>query len=149
MVDGQAKVPIKEESKPSDVDKKILKLKYDIRGHFDAIRGLHYVEPMHLMASVAEDSQIKLWNLKNIQKDFETNNGYIEPFFSLRGHKGQVYTLTGAVQHVSEETEGVKNANKLLFTAGSEGLIKVWHIPEFPKDTDKYPQTGGRNYQVG
>jgi len=35
-----------------------------------------------------------------------------------------------------------------LFTAGKDAVIRVWNMPPFQAD-DKYPQTDGRNYQVG
>ena len=38
--------------------------------------------------------------------------------------------------------------NKLIFTAGAEGLIKAWNLPSLPKD-EKYPQTNGRSFCVG
>ena len=38
--------------------------------------------------------------------------------------------------------------SKLIFTAGVDGQIRVWNIPQFQKE-DKYPTTGGRNFCVG
>lgn len=36
---------------------------------------------------------------------------------------------------------------KLLFSAGMEGIIRVWTIPDITDE--KYPTTGGNNYCVG
>lgn len=48
---------------------------------------------MQVIASTSEDCLVKLWNIKNIQKDWETSKGFIEPFFSFRGHKGPIYSI--------------------------------------------------------
>jgi len=45
--------------------------------------------------SVADDSQIKLWNLKNIQKQFDSEKGQLESFATLRGHTGALTSITG------------------------------------------------------
>lgn len=43
-----------------------IQTKFDIRGHFDAIRDMIYVNQLSVLATVADDCQIKLWNFKNI-----------------------------------------------------------------------------------
>lgn len=47
-------------------DKVSLTLKYDIRAHFDSVKGVHYVQQHDMLASVSSDCQVKLWNIKNI-----------------------------------------------------------------------------------
>lgn len=44
---------------------------------------------------------------------------------TLRGHKGPLMSITGP-----EQNNESPNANRLLFTAGVEGDIRVWNIPE-------------------
>jgi WD40 repeat protein len=60
---------------------------------------------------------------------------------TLRGHSGPIYSITG-----SSRTD--KSLAKILFTAGDEGSIRIWNIPELPKD-EKYPELKGRNFMVG
>ena len=50
---------------------------------------------MNIIATVADDSQVKLWNLKNIQKQFESEKGQLESFATLRGHAGSLTSITG------------------------------------------------------
>lgn len=39
---------------------------------------------------------------------------------------------------------------RLIFSAGSEGKIRVWNVPEFQGDKEEfYRATNGVNYQVG
>ena len=143
-VDGQALPPIKANSEtaaPSDVEP-MIKPKYHIRGHFDSVRGVHYSQSHQVMASASDDCQVKLWNIKSIQKDYETSNGFLEQYMTLRGHTGPLMSITGPKQVSDEKVE------RLLFTAGTEGVIRVWNMPDSQVD-EKYPQTSGRNYCVG
>ena len=84
------------------------------------------------MASASDDCQVKLWNIKTIQKDYETSNGFLEQFMTLRGHTGPLMSITGPKQSSDSKVE------KLLFTAGSEGAIRVWNMPDQSID-EKYP----------
>jgi hypothetical protein len=61
---------------------------------------------------------------------------------TLRGHTGPLMSITGPKQVSDEKVE------RLLFTAGTEGVIRVWNMPDSQVD-EKYPQTSGRNYCVG
>ena len=115
--------------------------KHEIRAHFDGVRGVYYSATLDMMASVSEDCQIKLWNIKNA-KD---SSSLIEPVATLRGHTAPILSITGPKMHTNESDEALA---RLIFTAGMDGAIKVWSIPDFPKD-DKYPQTDGRNFCVG
>ena len=36
----------------------------------------------------------------------------------------------------------------MLFTAGSEGIIKAWNVPKLDND-DKFPTTNGNSFCVG
>ena len=92
---------------------------------------------MQVLASISDDCQVKLWNIKSIQKDHESSNGFIEQFMTLRGHSGPIMSITGSQQ----------DTDKLLFTAGQEGIIRVWNAPENAGD-EKFPTTNGRNHCV-
>jgi WD40 repeat protein len=49
----------------------MIKPRYDIKGHFDQIRDMFFMDQIHVLASVSEDCQVHLWNLKNICSDTE------------------------------------------------------------------------------
>ena len=52
-------------------------------------------------------------------------DGNPEPYLTLRGHTGPLLAIEG----VNGERESNENAD-ILFTAGVEGTIHVWHIPK-------------------
>ena len=79
----------------------------------DVVRGVHFLP--ETLASISEDCTVKLWSLRGIEHQFEDTEGNIEPFITLRGHTGPLFAVTGS--------------NRLLYTAGSEGIIKVWSVP--------------------
>lgn len=68
---------------------------------------------------------IKIWSLNNV--NFSSTNSDIEPYLVLRGHTGPLYSLA-----VSPD-----NSN-LIYTAGNEGIIKIWKVPR----PDEVPQYG-------
>lgn len=55
---------------------------------------------------------IKLWNLQDIEQNWNAANGNLEPIITLRGHTGQILSAT--------------NRNDLLFTGDKVGVVKVW-----------------------
>lgn len=96
IVDGSKL--IKQASKEQNGD--IIQLRYDIKAHFDVVREMFYLEQMHVLASVSEDCQVHLWNLKNIATDSDkiispSENLHLESYQTLRGHKGPLYAITG------------------------------------------------------
>jgi WD40 repeat protein len=117
-----------------------VKPKFDIRAHFDSVRDMIYVNQLNIIAHVADDSQIKLWSLKNIKKQFDSEKGQLESFATLRGHKGALTSITGPSL---QNTDVSRNVSKLIFTAGHEGIIRAWNIPEFRGSDEKYPTTNG------
>jgi WD40 repeat protein len=58
---------------------------------------------------------IKLWNLQEIDQNWNAANGNLEPYITLRGHTGQILSAT--------------TRNDLLFTGGKDGVVKVWQLP--------------------
>ncbi len=72
---------------------------------------------MEILASVSEDCTVKLWNLQNIDQIYGETEGNIEPYITLRGHTGPLFSVCG-------------KKGSVLFTGGSEGVIRVWDLPE-------------------
>jgi len=53
----------------------------------------------------------------------------------MRGHTGPLFAVTGS--------------NNLLFTAGSEGQIRVWNCPQESEVTPYGDTKDGKNYCIG
>ena len=68
---------------------------------------------------------VKLWNLHDLEKKVTDTDGNPEPYLTLRGHTGPLLAIEG----VNGDRESNENAD-ILFTAGVEGTIHVWHIPK-------------------
>ena len=152
VIDGSLPVALNANEAAPSGNQSALQHKYLIRGHFDSVRGMHYCQSLQVIASASDDCQVKIWNIKGIQKDHEVSEGFLESYITLRGHTGPLMSITGTRLQArnpqgDNQSEGEK-INRLIFTAGGEGVIRVWNIPEAVKD-DKFPQTDGRNYCVG
>ena len=76
------------------------------------------------MASISEDCMVKLWNLNELEKKYVETDGNPEPYLTLRGHTGPLLAVTG----LAENRKGADNEN-LIFTADTNGNIKVWNTP--------------------
>ena len=128
--------------------------KFTIKSHYGMVTDMHYSPQLGVLTSVSDDCQVHLWNLGQLQKAdvSEVSFHKEQPFFSLRGHKKAVYSVAGVNltndDDTSLATPGKSQVDKLIFTAGQEGLIKIWMIPTFEK-YDKFPLTNGRSYCVG
>jgi len=70
---------------------------------------------------------IKVWCLNGI--DFSNNQADLDPYLVLRGHTGPLFSLA-----VSPDDSNI------IYTAGNEGLIKIWKIPK-PEDISLYGDT--------
>lgn len=174
MINNAAKAPEEEAAAGSQValvngsvlvkqgkDEKdeMVKLRYNVKGHFDSVREMFYLDQLHVLASVSEDCQVHLWNLKNIATESDRivsshEQLNLESFCTLRGHKGAIYSVTGihgvgALKGDSADTEKHSSLDRVLFTAGQEGVIKVWSTPNDQRKDDKYPVTKGVTYQIG
>ena len=84
-----------------------------------------------MLVSVSEDCMVKLWDIKGLKSDQE----YIEPVHTYRGHSSPLFAVTSNRGRVPEET--------LIYTAGKEGVIRIWKVPKPSKEL--YPQTNGEN----
>jgi len=75
----------------------------------------------------------------------------LKTYNTLRGHRGEVYTVAALNSSANKDESSDKNANKInildriIFTAGEEGIIKVWQVPPAPKKEDKYPPTNDQS----
>ena len=114
-----------------------LEKKSALLSHMDSIRGLTYLDKDQLLASVSEDCLVKLWNLKEIRQNWQSES--IEPFLTLRGHTAPLIAICQSNGTAKE---------RLIYTAGAEGHIRVWDIPD-PSKVVPYGPTDGKNYCVG
>lgn len=81
---------------------------------------------------------IKLWNVKNFVSS--SVNSQIEPYFCFREHTGPLFAVHGF--------KSPENAsNSIIFTAGSEGIIKCWNIPDSGQ-IDSYSPTEKHNFYL-
>jgi striatin 1/3/4 len=103
----------------------------------DSVRGLAYFDTEQILASVSEDCLVKLWDIKDIKKNF--NAEAIEPYFTLRGHTAPVFAIC--------KNNGLSK-EKYIYTAGEEGQIRVWEVP-LSSQILPYGKTEGRNFCIG
>ena len=61
----------------------------------------------------------------------------MEPYLSLRGHTGPLYSVA-----VSPDDSNI------LYSAGNEGIIKVWKIPKIEEVT-QYGESDEVNHHIG
>ena len=105
----------------------------------DIVRGLLFVPSIDTMASISEDCTVKLWSLKNLDQVYGETEGNPEPYITLRGHTGPLFAVAGP--HPTHK--------RLMFTAGMEGVIRVWNLPAF-NEVNEYGNTfDGKNYCIG
>lgn len=94
----------------------------------DIVRGIQFVPAVDAMATISEDCMVKLWNLSEMDRKYAeastAENLRMEPYMTLRGHTGPLLCSAS----VTDSGRDTKNKN-LLFTAGIEGIIRIWSIP--------------------
>ena len=94
------------------------------------------------MASISEDCTVKLWSVKNLDQQYSETEGNLEPYITLRGHTGPLFAITAP-------THNHNNYGRVIFTAGSEGAIRVWNLPAI-NEVNQYGDTyDGKNYCIG
>jgi WD40 repeat protein len=106
--------------------KKVLIPRVSLRSHFDSIRELKFCANDQLMASVSEDCMLKLWDAKAFKNVSHYNDSMIEPLHTYRGHTGPLFALT--------TNRGNQQDDTLIYSAGSEGVIRVWKVPKLIKE---------------
>lgn len=95
------------------------------------------------MATVSEDCTVKLWSLKGIDHLYGETDGNLEPYITLRGHTGPLFAVTNAGTNPNPKLK------KVLFTGGSEGVIRLWGLPAI-NEVNQFGDTfDGRNYCIG
>lgn len=115
-----------------------INLRHEFNVHLDSVRGVQFIGSLDCMASVSEDCTVKLWDLKLMHKNMTDGFGKgiefkSDPYFTLRGHTGPLFKITGSSIN-----------DTIIYTAGNEGIVKIWKVPEredvdiFGPDQDKY-----------
>jgi len=99
-------------SHPVQEERVELAIQHQFRSHMDVVRGIHFVSEIESLVTVSEDCTVKLWSLKGLEVD-------AEPYVTLRGHTGPLFAVAG----------GHPQHKRVVFTAGSEGSIRVWNLP--------------------
>ena len=94
--------------------------KFQLKSHLDSVRGLLFVQNIDTMVSISEDCTVKLWSLKGLEQQYEETEGNPEPYITIRGHTGPLFSITGPNN----------SHDKVIFTAGSEGVIRAFNIPQ-------------------
>jgi WD40 repeat protein len=111
----EEKVPEIEVSGPEEAKSRRTWLSKSVfRSHVDAVRGVYFTNREEILVTASDDLTLKLWDVGCISRF--TDSMTHESYFTMRGHKGPIFALTG----------GVVGSDQLLFRAGSEGVIKVW-----------------------
>ena len=110
-----------------------------LKSHMDVVRDAQFSCNLNYLVTVSEDCMVKLWDIKGLKKNTFPHPIRIEPCFCYRGHTGPLFTLCIG--------SGLQQCEHFFYTAGSEGIIRIWTIPSI--DGGRYPQTNGKNYCVG
>eukprot|EP00826_Nyctotherus_ovalis_P025819 TRINITY_DN2002_c0_g1_i2.p1 TRINITY_DN2002_c0_g1~~TRINITY_DN2002_c0_g1_i2.p1 ORF type:complete len:212 (-),score=27.47 TRINITY_DN2002_c0_g1_i2:710-1345(-) len=110
-----------------------------LRSHMDSVRDVQFSCNLNYLVTVSEDCMVKLWDIKALKKTTYPHPIRIEPCFSYRGHTGPLFSVCVG--------SGLQETSHFFYTAGSEGIIRIWGIP--PVDGSRYPLTNGKNYCVG
>ena len=78
------------------------------------MRKLYFCDDKNLLVSVGEDCLVNIWDVKSIM--FHSSEVRYHPLLTMRSHFAPLFTVTGFTTP--------KHQN-YIFTAGSEGIIKV------------------------
>mmetsp|Transcript_33522 Transcript_33522/g.58726 ORF Transcript_33522/g.58726 Transcript_33522/m.58726 type:complete len:560 (+) Transcript_33522:53-1732(+) len=106
------------------------------KSHVDAVRGIHFTQREEILVTASDDYTLKMWDISGLAKF--TDSTVHEPYFTMRGHRGPIFSLTGCAI----------GSDQLVFTAGSEGVIKIWQI-KGPSEVDTYGEYPDRSLNVG
>jgi striatin 1/3/4 len=78
----------------------------------DGVRGLHFIPNSGALVSASEDCTIKVWDMQGI------HDNDLEPYVTLRGHVGQIMSLTGIEANAQSSP-----LNDMVFSGGVNGQI--------------------------
>ena len=133
-------IPKAETLKISIFEEKSIKKSWDmkiaLKSHMDAVRSLYFTQKEGILASASEDCSIKLWDISSFEGFNE--NTQLESYYSLRGHRKSIFTITG--NSVGDE--------QLLYSAGEEGIIRIWELLP-PSKANDFEQAREKSYCVG
>ncbi|KAL4449253.1 hypothetical protein ABPG74_015635 [Tetrahymena malaccensis] len=124
--------------------KKIWNPKCTLRSHLDGVRGLFFTAVDPILVTASEDCLIKLWDIRQFKDSHE--NSFLQPYYTIRGHTGQIFALTGNQQQV-DSTINYQCYN-FIFSAGIDGVIKAWNLP-LPEEIDALGPSEGKSVSVG
>jgi hypothetical protein len=98
---------------------------------------------------------MKLWDVRAIRRQMSEDDKLIEPHHTFRGHTGPLFALTA---NNSQERD-----TSFLYSAGSEGIIRIGRVPPSKKsykesdqrfgygfnESDDFDLSDGKNFCVG
>jgi WD40 repeat protein len=126
---------------------------YNLKTHLDTVRDGAFLPNLDQAVTVSEDCTIKLWDLKNIDQDekqltedikynfiqdgseFAGDPNSFYSYCTLRGHTG----IITKVEVDKTTSESDPQAESLFYTAGIEGIIRVWKTPR-PEEINQFGQ---------
>ena len=112
---------------------------YSFKSHLDKVNSGIFIPNSDIAATVSDDCTVRLWDLKlldqqdkqkyeDIRYNFNDDGSEfvgspyeIYSYYTLKGHTGTVTKIDS-----NHETSD----HKLIYTAGVEGVIRVWRVPE-------------------
>ena len=89
--------------------------KFTLKNHLDGVRSLAISNDRLTLISASEDHSLKLWDMKDFEKNQDSSSN-IEPFLTLRDHKGPIFTLASRDEWSVES----KIPFNSVFSAGAE-----------------------------
>jgi hypothetical protein len=85
---------------------------------------------------------VKIWDLNQIKHKKELPS-HIDPYLIFREHTGPLFSIAGIQADSTNSFQ--KN---LLYTAGSEGIVRVWEIPAY-KEIDPSEDSSSKSFCCG
>lgn len=130
----------------STLKRKQWKIKYSLKCHLDSVRSLYFNTNMSILASASEDHTIRLWKAdafttRDIDEDYLGKQPIVS-YMTLRGHKDPLFSLSGP------GSSNVNSNNKLLYSGGQGGEIRIWEIPS-PVYFDSLESTHENQHCIG
>ncbi|KAM9270685.1 LOW QUALITY PROTEIN: striatin-4 [Cariama cristata] len=105
-----------------DALKKTWSPKFNLRSHYDAVRGLAFHPAEAALLTASEDGTLKLWNLQKPITPKKNAALDVEPVYAFRGHRGPVLTVA------------MGRDSALCCSAGVDAHIRRWRLPDLDMD---------------
>ena len=74
---------------------------------------------------------MKLWDVKSMKQS--NDEVQVEPLYTYRGHTGPLFAVTSNNGQLVDDT--------LIYSAGMEGVIRIWKLPNLLKEP--FPPSDG------